>query len=96
MLQEIFGPVENLRTEVFYVGSAPHVVGKDFEVVHDRSMVPLEDSSDVGVGVEVLGVGDVCEYGPCKDKFTGLDAAGNIVRVDTNDLCGISENGASD
>jgi hypothetical protein len=41
MLQEIFGPVENLRTKVFYVGSAPHVIGKDFEVVHDRSMVPL-------------------------------------------------------
>jgi hypothetical protein len=41
MLQEIFGPVENLRTEVFYVGSAPHVIGKDFEVVHHGGVVPL-------------------------------------------------------
>lgn len=96
MLQEIPCPVENLRTEVFYVGSAPHVVGEYFEVVHDRSVIPLEDSPDVGVGVEVLGVGDVCEDGPCKDKFTGLDAAGNIVRVDSDYLCRVAEDGSGD
>lgn len=94
MLQEIFGPVENLRTKVFYVGSAPHVVGEYFEVVHDRSMVPLNDTPDVGVGVEVFGVGDVCEDGPCKDEFTGLDAAGNVFGVDPYDLCGITEDGS--
>jgi hypothetical protein len=41
MLQEIFGPVENLRTEELEFGAGPHVVGKDFEVVHDRCVVPL-------------------------------------------------------
>ena len=64
--------------------------------MHDRCVVPLDDTPDLAVGVEVLGVGDVCEDGPCKDKFTGLDAAGNIVRVDTDDLCRVAEDGASD
>ena len=96
MLQEIFGPVENLRTEVFYVGSASHVIGKDFEVVHHGRMVPLEDSPDVRVGVEVLGIGDVCENGPCKDKFTGLDAACDVIGVDPYDLCRVAEDGSGD
>ena len=50
----------------------------------------------MGVGVEVFGVGDVCEDASSKDKFTGLDAAGDVIGVDSYDLCRVSENGASD
>jgi hypothetical protein len=50
----------------------------------------------VGVGVQVFGVGNVCEDASSKDQFTGLDAAGDVIGVDPYDLCGISENGASD
>jgi len=64
MLQKIPCPVENLCTKEFNVGSRPHVFGKDFEVMHDRSVVPLNNSPNVGVGVEVFRVGDVCKDGP--------------------------------
>ena len=50
----------------------------------------------MGVGVQVFGVGDVCEDGPCKDKFTSLDAAGNVVGIDPYDLCRVAEDGSGD
>jgi len=96
MLQKIPCPVQNLCTKEFNVGSCPHVYRKDFEVVHDRCVVPLDDSPDLAVGVEVFGVGDVCEDASSKDQFLGLDFAQDVIGADSDDLCGISEDGASD
>ena len=94
MLQKISRPVENLCTQKLDVGPCSHVFGKDFEVVHDGCVVPLDDTPDLAVGVEVFRVGDVCEDGPSKDQFTGLDFAQDVIGVDPNNLCGISEDGA--
>jgi len=73
MLQKIPCPVENLCTKKFNVGPRSHIYRKDFEVVHDRCVVPLDDSPDLAVGVQVLRIGDVCEDGPGQDEFRGLD-----------------------
>ena len=94
MLQKIPSPVQNLCTQEFDVRSCSHVYRKDFEVVHDGCVIPLDDSPDLAVGVEVFRVGDVCEDGPSKDQFLGLDFAQDVVRADSDDLCGISEDGA--
>ncbi len=94
MLQKIPCPVENLCTKEFNVRPCSHVFGKDFEVVHDGGVVPLDDSPDLAVGVQVLGIGDVCKDAASKDQFLGLDFAQDVVRADSNDLCGISEDGA--
>ena len=94
MLQKIPCPVENLCTKKLNVGPCPHVFGKDFEVVHDRCVVPLDDSPDLAVGVQVLRVSDVCEDASSKDQFLGLDFAQDVVRADSDDLCGISEDGS--
>jgi len=96
MLQKISRPVENLCTKKFDVGSCPHVYRKDFEVVHDRCMVPLDYSPDLAVGVEVFRVGDVCEDASSKDQFLGLDIAQDVVRADSDDLCRVAKDGASD
>ena len=94
MLQKIPRPVENLCTKEFDVGPRPHVFGKDFKVVHDRCVVPLDDSPDLAVGVEVFGVGDVGKDAASKNQFRGLDFAQDVVGVDPKDLCGIAENGS--
>ena len=94
MLQKIPCPVQNLCTQKLDVGPCSHVFGKDFEVVHHRGVVPLNDSPDLAIGVEVLGVGDVCEDASSKDQFLGLDFAQDVVRADSNNLCRISEDGA--
>jgi hypothetical protein len=59
MLQKIPCPVQNLCTQELDVGPCPHVFGKDFEVVHHGGVVPLDDSPNLAVGVEVFRVGDV-------------------------------------
>ncbi len=94
MLQKISRPVENLCTQKLDVGPCPHVFGKDFEVMHHRCMVPLDDSTDLAVGVEVFGVGDVCEDAASKDQFLGLDFAQDVVRADSDNLCRVAEDGA--
>ena len=75
MLQKIPCLVENLCTKKFDVGPCSHVFGKDFEVMHDRCVVPLDDSANVGVGVQVLGVGDVGKDASSQHQFLGLDVA---------------------
>ena len=62
--------------------------------MHDRCMVPLDDSPDLAVGVQVLGIGDVCKDAASKDQFLGLDFAQDVVRADSDNLCGISEYGS--
>ena len=62
--------------------------------MHDRSMIPLNDSPDLAVGVQVLGVGDVCKDGPSKDQFLGFDFAQDVIGADSDDLCSISEDGS--
>ncbi len=62
--------------------------------MHDRGVVPLDDSPDLAVGVEVFGVGDVCEDASSKDQFLGLDFAQDVVRADSDNLCRVAENGA--
>ena len=96
MLQKFLHFVENLWTEVLEFGPLPHVARKDFKVVHDRCVVPVDYSAYVRVGVEVLGVGDVCKDAASQYEFTGLDFACDLVGVDPNDLCGVAEDGASD
>ena len=64
--------------------------------MHDRCVVPLDDTPDLAVGVEVFGVGDVCEDAASKDQFLGLDIAQDVIGVDSDDLCRVAENGASD
>ena len=94
MLQKISRPVENLCTKEFNVGPCSHVYRKDFEVVHDRCVVPLDDSPDLAVGVEVLGVGDVGKDAASKDQFLGLYVAQDVVRANSDDLCRVTEYGS--
>ncbi len=62
--------------------------------MHDRCVVPLNDSPDLAVGVQVFGVGDVGEDASSKDQFLGLDFAQDVVRADSDDLCRVAEDGA--
>jgi hypothetical protein len=94
MLQKISRPVENLCTQKLDVGSCPHVYRKDFEVVHHRGVVPFNDSPDLAVGVQVLRIGDVGKDAASKDQFLGLDFAQDVIGADSDDLCGVSEDGA--
>jgi hypothetical protein len=94
MLQKISRPVQNLCTKKLDVGPCSHVYRKDFEVVHDRCVIPLDDSPDLAVGVQVFGVGDVGKYASSKDQFLGLDVAQDVVWADSDNLCGISEDGS--
>ncbi len=94
MLQKIPCPVENLCTQELDVRPCSHVFGKDFEVVHDGSMIPLNDSPDLAVGVEVFRVRDVCEDASSKDQFLSFYVAQDVIGADSDDLCGISEDGA--
>ena len=94
MLQKIPCPVENLCTKEFNVGPCSHVYRKDFKVVHDRCMVPLDYSPDLAVGVEVFRVGNVREDASSKDQFLGLDIAQYVIGADPDNLCGVSENGS--
>ena len=64
--------------------------------MHDRCVVSLDDSPDLAVGVEVFRVGDVGKDASSKDQFLGLDFAQDVVRADSNDLCRIAEDCASD
>ena len=94
MLQKIPCPVENLCTKEFNVRPRSHVYRKDFEVVHHRGVVPLNDSPDLAVGVEVLGVGDVCEDASSKDQFLGFYVAQDVIGADSDDLCRVAEYGS--
>jgi hypothetical protein len=94
MLQKIPCPVQNLCTEKLDVGPCSHVFGKDFEVMHHGGVVPLDDSTDLAVGVQVFGVGDVGEDGPSKDQFLGLDVAQDVIGADSDNLCRIAEYGS--
>jgi hypothetical protein len=62
--------------------------------MHDRCVVPLDDSPDLAVGVEVFRVGDVGKDASSKDQFLGLDFAQDVVRADSDNLCGIAEDGS--
>ncbi len=94
MLQKIPCPVQNLCTKEFNVRPCSHVYRKDFEVMHDRCVVPLDDSPDLAVGVQVFRVGDVGKDASSKDQFLGLDFAQYIIGADSDNLCGISEYGS--
>ena len=61
--------------------------------MHDGCVVPLNDSPDLAVGVQVFGVGDVGKDAASKDQFLGLDFAQDVVWADSDNLCGISEDG---
>ena len=62
--------------------------------MHDCGMVPLDDSPDLAVGVQVFGVGDVCEDASSQHQFLGLDFAQDVVRADSDDLCRVAEYGS--
>ena len=62
--------------------------------MHDRCVVPLDDTPDLAVGVEVLGISNVCEDASSKDQFLGLDFAQDVIGTDSDDLCGVSEDGS--
>ena len=94
MLQKIPCPVENLCTQEFNVRPCSHVYRKDFEVMHDRGVVPLDDTPDLAVGVEVFRVSDVGKDASSQHQFLGLDFAQDVIGADSNNLCGISEYGA--
>ncbi len=94
MLQKISRPVENLCTQKLDVGSCSHVFGKDFEVVHDRCVVPLDDTPDLAVGVQVLRIGDVGKDASSKDQFLGLDFAQDVIGADSDNLCRVAEYGS--
>ena len=94
MLQKISRPVENLCTQEFDVRPCSHVYRKDFEVMHDRCVIPLNDSPDLAVGVEVFRVGDVGKDASSKDQFLGLDVAQDVVRADSDNLCRVAEYGS--
>ena len=62
--------------------------------MHDRCVVPLDDSTDLAVGVEVLGVGNVCEDASSKDQFLGLDFAQDVIGADSDNLCRVAKDGS--
>ena len=62
--------------------------------MHDRCVVPLDDSPDLTVGVEVFRVGNVCEDAASKDQFLGLDFAQDVIGADSDNLCGVAEDGS--
>jgi len=62
--------------------------------MHDRCVVPLDDSTDLAVGVKVFRISDVGKDASSKDQFLGLDVAQDVIGADPDDLCGIAENGA--
>ncbi len=62
--------------------------------MHDRCVVPLDDTPDLAVGVEVFRVCDVGKDAASKDQFLGLDFAQDIIGADSDDLCGIAEYGS--
>ena len=62
--------------------------------MHDRCVVPLDDSPDLAVGVEVFRVSDVGEDASSKDQFLGLDFAQDVVRADSDNLCRVAEYGS--
>ncbi len=94
MLQKISRPVKNLCTQKLYVGPCSHVYRKDFEVVHHRCMIPLDDTPDLAVGVQVFRVGDVSKDASSKDQFLGLDVAQDVIGADSDNLCRVAEYGA--
>ncbi len=64
--------------------------------MHDRGVVPIEDSPDARITVHILRISDVGKDAACQHKFTGLDVADDLVGVDPNDLCRVAEDCASD
>ena len=94
MLQKIPCPVQNLCTQKLDVGPCSHVYRKDFKVVHYCGVVPLDDSPDLAVGVEVLRVSDVGKDAASKDQFLGLDIAQYIIGADSDNLCRVAEYGS--
>ena len=64
--------------------------------MHDRGVVPIEDSPDARITVHILRIGDVGKDAASQHKFTGLDVADDLVGADSDDLCRIAEDGASD
>ena len=62
--------------------------------MHDCGVIPLDDTPDLAVGVEVFRVGDVGKDASSKDQFLGLDFAQDVVRADSDDLCRVAEDGA--
>ena len=64
--------------------------------MHDRGVIPIQDSPDARITVHVFGVGNVGKDAASQYKFTGLDVADDLVGVNPNNLCGIAEDGASD
>ncbi len=95
-LQEICGLVENLPVQVLEFRPLLAVVGEGPDCVDDRGMVTMQYSPDLSVGVPVLGVGDVRKDCPCDDEFTLPASCSDVVGVDSDDLCRIAEDGASD
>jgi hypothetical protein len=57
-------------------------------------VVPLDDTPDLAVGVEVFRVGDVCENASSKDQFLSFYVAQYVIGADSDDLSGIAEDGA--
>ena len=62
--------------------------------MHDRCVVPLDDTPDLAVGVEVFRVCDVCKDASGKDQFLGLDVAQDVIGVDSDNLCRVTKDGA--
>jgi hypothetical protein len=62
--------------------------------MHDGCVVPLDDTPDLAVRVQVLGVGDVGKDASSKDQFLGLDFAQDVIGADSDNLCRISEDGS--
>ena len=62
--------------------------------MHDRCVVPLDDTPDLAVGVEVFRVGDVGKDASSKDQFLGLDFAQDVIGVDSDNLCRVAKDGS--
>ncbi len=62
--------------------------------MHDRCVVPLDDSPDLAVGVEVLRISDVGKDAASQHQFLGLDFAQDVIGADSDDLCRVAEYGS--
>ena len=62
--------------------------------MHHRGVVPLDDTPDLAVSVEVFRVCDVGKDASGKDQFLGLDFAQDIIGADSDNLCRVAKDGS--
>jgi hypothetical protein len=59
--------------------------------MHDGCVVPLDDTPDLAVGVQVFRVGDVGKDASSQHQFLSFYIAQYIIGADSDNLCRVAE-----